>query len=716
MNKFLFTGIFFLVSNLVFSQIDSTSIGTESSLLSDTIKKSEFYEISINRESNKNKPSPAEHKPIEMIEARTFVLINGLKVILVENNILPFTSYKLFFDYSSILLNDKKGVDLVFNKLWGKNGRKNKEKDVIEYKSRTGTKINVDKKSIYIEGLSRYKTKNLELLSDLAMKFSFTQKEFEDTKSRVIDSLYFASNKNEFIVDAVARKLMFGLNNPVGESFNIDEIDSLKSKDIIDYHSAFFNPNNSYLMVYGNISMSELKRTVKKYFNNHRKGDIIKGYYPQPYNLPQVEIDFIENYNSDSLSVWMGNVKRTSDIDGNWLFERSNNTLLLDNDIGLFSTKFIDKYGITNLSIENEYEKKYFCLKYDISENDIAESIIKSIGQLEKIDRDEPIDSANFNIYKKQVVENYVQGFRNPEKISDLYLKYYITGFGKYMVPNLMEILDTISISRINQSLKQQVNYKKIRVVVSGKPGIAVPHLEKLGYKINYFDQFANTTFPPALDRAVPDSISVNDVISKHILARGGEKKLKSVKKLLQWWELDINNTKLYVKNKYMLPNKRLSTYSNKEVIVLKTMFNGEYGYVEQSGDITEIEGENFLKLSMEKSIFPLMYYQDLGYSLTLESQIPLKGEECYKVISEAPYGQQLLLYFRISDGLLIREEVIDYGTGDVINYTNYYDFKTYDDIIFPYRTETLIGGKKTMLTLTQIKINDENVRKKNFK
>ena len=716
MNKFLLTIIFFLVSILSFSQIHTTKLETETSIKHDTSHISKFYKLYIHTDPKHPKPTVAEHKPIKMIEARTFVLINGLKVILVKNNKLPFTSFKLHFDYSKILLGKKKGVDLVFNELWGKNGKRNKESSINNYKERTGTEINIDSKSIYIGGLSKYKNRNIELLADLAMNFSYTNKQFQSTKTRISDSLYFASNKNTFIADAVARKLMFGTNNPAGESFNVENIDSLKHKDVKEYYNAFFKPNNSYLMVYGDIEMWELKRMVSKYFNKYRKGDVIKGYHPQPYNIPKIEIDFIENYNSDSLSVWIGNVINSTSDETNWLLERSNRSMLFDEKIGLFSTTFLKKNKISNINNESEYDKKYFSIKYDVSEIDIAESIINSVSQLEKINNDKPLDSLHFSIFKNQITQKYIQNSKDPQKISDLYLMYYITGFGKYIVPNLMEIIDTISIIGINKSLKREITPNKLRIVVSGKPGIAVPHLEKLGYQLNYYDQFANTTFPPALDRAVPDSINANDVISRYILARGGETKLKEVKKLLQWWVIDINNTKLYVKNKSMLPNKRLSTYSNREVIVLKTVFNGEYGYVEKSGMITEFEGNDFLKLSMEKSIFPVMYYHDLGYILSLESQIPLKGEECYKVRAEAPYGQVTLLYFRINDGLLIRKEILSGSTGDIENYTNYSDFKTFDDLIFPYVTETLIGGQKTKLTLTQIKINDKNIRKSDFK
>ena len=717
MNKLLLTSILLLVSNLIFSQVDTTTTSAkDTTAITRSIDENIFYTISLNNEFTKPKPAPSPHVPVKMIEAKSFVLINGIKVILVENHKLPFVSFKLFFDYSDVLLRKRKGVDLVFEELWGKNGVKYKESKISDFKSRTGTKIKIDDKSIYVEGLSKYKSASISILSDLAFRFSFTNRQLQEAKSKLADSLYFVSNTNRFIADAVARKLMFGEGNPIGESYSVDKIDSLKASDVREYYHAFFNPNNSYLMVYGDITMNELDRMISKNFNKYRKGDVLKGYYPQPYNLPQVEIDFIENYHSDKLSVWMGNVINKTDFDENWLFEKSSNILLFDKEIGMFSSKFLKDSKITNLQSEYDDEGKYFAIEYDVSEKDVAKSIHKSIRAIERINSDKPLDSLGFQIFKSRIAQNYVEGLSNPQRISDLYLMYYVTGFGKYLVPNLMEIVDTISLPSVSKMLKHKLKPKQLRIVVSGKPSIAVPKLEKLGYKINYYTQFGEETFPPSLDRAVPDSIDVNDVLKRYINAKGGEERLKDVKKLLQWWVLDINHTQLFIKNKYMLPNKRLSTYSNKEVIVLKTVFNGEYGYVEKSGTITEIKGDKFLELSMERSIFPVLYYSDLGYAMYLESQIPLKGEECYKVRVEAPFGQEILLYFRISDGLLKRKEIIDSGTGKVVRYYNYSDYKTFNDIVFPYKVETVVGGEKVKLTLTQIKINDENIRKRDFK
>ena len=716
MNKFLATSIFLLFSSLIYSQVDTTKINLANHLPTDSTEIQKHYTISIDKTLLKDKPPVAEHKPISMPDPETLVLINGLKVILIHNNKLPVVSYKLFFDYSPILLQEMKGVDLVFEKMWAKNGRKYNEKYIADYKWRTGTKMKIDAKSIYLEGLSRYKEKNMSIISDLAFRFNFTEDQLENEKIKISDSLYFASNTNEFIVDAVARNLMFGKNNPNGESYDINNIDSLTSKDVKKYYDSFFNPNNAYLVVYGDISMRELQRLVYKYLNRFRKGELIKGYYPQPYNLPQIEIDFIENYNSDDLSVWMGNVMNRVYHDENWLFEKTGDILLFDNKIGAFNDSYLETNNIDNLSYNYKEDGKYFALSYNSNEKDIAKTISKNIATLKKINSNNIIDSLHFDSFKDLILKNYINGMREPEIISDLYLMYYISGFGKYLVPNLSEIIDTISLRTLSESLEKKIISDKLRIVVSGKPKVAVPKLEKLGYKLNYYDQFGNTTFPPALDRAVPDSITVNYVIDRYVKSIGGLEKLKEVKKLLQWWVIDLNNNKLYIKNKYMLPNKRLSTYSNKEIIVLKTVFNGEYGYVQKSGMINDIEGNDFLKLTMERSIFPIIYYDEHGYLLSLESKIPLKGEECYKIRVEAPYGELSHLYFRISDGMLIRKEYIDIKTNKVLNFINFSDFKTFGDIKFPYKTETDIGGKKTTLTLTQIKINDENIRKRDFR
>ncbi|MEN8139064.1 MAG: insulinase family protein [Bacteroidota bacterium] len=730
--------IFILFVNNVFSQEDSSLVkrntrvvdslnmldipfvvedqevysGSDTSVITDK----QFYKLFLNKNYSRPQPPEAEYSSFKLIEAQTFVLTNGIKVILLQNDKLPVVSYKMYFDYNKIFLGSKKGVDLIFRDLWGKSSRSYKENEISEYIDFTAGKLELAEKSIYLEGLEKYKEKNLLLLSDMTLGFKVSDSQFLNSKRKIIDSLKHVEYQNKYISKSVGRNLMFGNNHPVGEFIQISEVDSLSKFDLYDYYNSYYKPNNSYLVVYGDISLRELKRIVNRNFRKYRKGNVINGYYPQPYNIHQTEIDFIENYDSDELSVWMGNVDKLDTYDSNWILGRIGNFILLDEEEGLFRNELVENNTVSNFGYHLRDQGAYFSVTYNAKQDSVATSIEKSLEVVNSVLDDKVPEGVDLKSIESKIIDNYINGLSDPQKISDLYLLYYLTGLDKYLVKNLMSVIDTVDFSTVSNVLSNRVKPNKMRVVVSGPPQVAVPQLEKLGYPIIYYDKYAKETFPPSLDRSVPDSVDVNYVLQRYIKVIGGDENLKNIKKLWQWWVMDINNSKLFVKNKYMLPNKRLSTYSNNEVIVLKTVFNGEYGYVERSGEKQNILGEEFMKLSLEKSIFPIMYYQEDGYLMTLESQIPLKGELCYKIRVESPVGEVSLLYFRVSDGYLIKRESIDVKTNKVNNYLDYSDFKTYDNVVFPYKVETLIGGKKSVLTLTQIKINDENVRKRNFK
>ncbi len=168
MRIFFTITISLLLSNLSFSQIDSTK--NETAILNsdsvnnrkfistynfefDSIIEEKFYKLSFDNNFSRPKPPVDKFLPIKMIESQTFVLVNGLKVILIQNKKLPFVSYNLYFDYQNVVMNKKKGIELLFKDLWGKNGKTHKENEIIEYKDRTGTKVEVDDKWIYVEGL-----------------------------------------------------------------------------------------------------------------------------------------------------------------------------------------------------------------------------------------------------------------------------------------------------------------------------------------------------------------------------------------------------------------------------------------------------------------------------------------------------------------------------------------------------------------------------------
>ena len=702
-------------------KVDSNKTKPKLNIIADSTDYVSYYTIKADTTNSKLEPKAAIQHPLKLSKTQTFVTFNGLKVILIQNEKFPIVSYTIFFDYYNRVLGEKKGIDNIFYDLWGKSSKYYSAKDIETHKQTTSTKIEVGEKFIYLEGLDRYRLKNLKIISDLALGMSVTDSKFKEEKNRLKSEQYFNSNNNQYISESVGKFLMFGDKHPNGEKTNLNSIDSLSKADLTSFYKTYYNINNSYLVVYGNISLSELKTSVSKYFNKYKKHIIVNGFYPQPYNLRGTEIDFIENYSEDSLSVWMGNVDGLNGLDPKWFLDRAGEELLFRKDDGLIAKEVIRSENISNFSYNYRDMSKFFSIKYKVSEKYVSTSILNSVNVLKQV-IEQPVENKLENTdlistsLKYNLREIYTENLTNPKLVSFFYLKYYLSGINKFLIPNLMGILDTSKQSSITNHLKLRIKPNNLRIVVSGPPQIAVPQLEKLGYPINYYLSNGEPTFPPSLDRVAADSITVNYVLDRYIKTIGGADNLNEVKKLLQWWIVKVNNNTLYIKNKTMLPHYRLSTYSNKNMIVMKSVFNGEYGYIEKSGEINEISNKEFIKLSYEKSIFPIMHYQNDAYVMSVESKIPLQGEDTYKIRVEAPFGEVSFLYFRVSDGLLIRKDIINPKNENTIQKIEYSDFKTFNNIIYPYKINTLINGIETNMTLTQILINDKYIRKKNFK
>ncbi|MCK5824319.1 MAG: insulinase family protein, partial [Ichthyobacteriaceae bacterium] len=674
-----------------------------------------WYNIFFRKELTNSKPDTIAHKHSIFKDAETYILSNGLRVILVNNSKLPFVSYKYYFDSALPLLKDKKGIELVFKELWGKQSKYYSKSKIKAHLSTSLSNLNVEDGTLFVDGLRRYKLSNLKMLTDLAFNFKVDEKVFIVAKNKIRDSIISVSKTNNFISEKVSRKLTFGDSNPNGEFYNADVINELTIDDLYRFYRKIYNPNQAHLVVYGDVELNALKSYTKKYISKYKRKYGGHKYYLTPYNLQNTKVDFIENYSSDEISVFIGNVIPTEIYYKNWAHYHIGKEMLFNNDYGLLSEGLIKNNAIWNFENNISKDHKYFHIKYNTNPNNIDVVLSETISVLNNGITEKP-NLKKVNVIKKSIVKTYNSFLTDPEKISDLLLKHYITGLDNYFVPNIMEMMNNTNYEVFSNEIKKSIKTDKMRIVISGKPEIALPLIEKLGFDIDYFDENGDKTYQPALDRAIPKKMTVSRVMNKYTNALGGRTNIRKIKKLVQWWKIEIGNNTIKLKSKLMLPHKRLNTFLNDNEIILKSVFNESYGYVETGGYRRDFNKKEIAEFSTTKSIFPESYYLKDRFKMKLVSLIPIKGEFCYKVDVRTKFKTYQRLYLRVSDGMLIRKEELDKKDGDVVQYYNYSDFKTFEGVVFPYKIETVFNGKKAKLTLTQMITNDKSVNKKRFK
>ena len=114
-----------------------------------------LFVTGIMQAQDRTQPKPGTSPVVNIKKPQTFVLANGLKVMIVENNKLPRVSYSLTLDNAPFAEGNKKGVDELTSSLIG-NGSKKTLKDAFnEEVDFLGANINVSSQGAYASSLSK---------------------------------------------------------------------------------------------------------------------------------------------------------------------------------------------------------------------------------------------------------------------------------------------------------------------------------------------------------------------------------------------------------------------------------------------------------------------------------------------------------------------------------------------------------------------------------
>ncbi|HQE33346.1 MAG TPA: insulinase family protein, partial [Flavobacterium alvei] len=131
----------------------------------------------IMQAQDRPQPKPGKAPVVNIKKPQTFILSNGLKVMVVENHKLPRVTFNLTLDNPPFAEGNKKGVDDLTSSLIG-NGSKKIAKDIFnEEIDFFGANVNFSSQGAYANTLSKYATQILELMADGALNPNFTQVE-----------------------------------------------------------------------------------------------------------------------------------------------------------------------------------------------------------------------------------------------------------------------------------------------------------------------------------------------------------------------------------------------------------------------------------------------------------------------------------------------------------------------------------------------------------
>lgn len=634
-------------------------------------------------------PTPAPARDIELGNYTSFDLINGLKVIVVENHKIPRVSYQLAFNQDPLVEADKAGYTEIAGDLISK-GTKNKSKaEIDEAIDFIGANLNTSATGIYASSLKKHSEKLLDILTDILYNPAFSSDEFNKIKKKAESGLASAKTNPESIASNIRSKVNFGERHPYGEVETEATLKNIELKDCVDFYNTYFKPNNAYLVIVGDISVEEARSQVDKYFNKWQKGAIPSFSLPK---VPEPRGTQVRFGNKDGAVQSVINISYAVDLTpGSQDAIKAN----LMNSIlggGIFSGRLMqnlrEKHAYTygaRSTLSSDKIKGYFNAFASVRNDVTDSSVTQFLVEMNRMVND-PVSEADLASVKSTTAGNFGRSLESPQTIANFALNTFRYNLPKDYYNHYLRNVDAVTVADIQAMAKKYIKPENCNIIVVGNKDQVANKLVKFDADgvIDYYDAFGNKIKDVKVE--ISENVTPANIINSYLEAIGGSKKLGDIKTISTASKANIMGQEITMETYQSNAGKYAMKMNMGGRTMQEQRFDGKKGMFVQMGQRQVIEeGDELEDMRESAKPFGQLEYSKPGYTLTLKDAEAINGINCYKILVKSPKGKESTEFYDVKTGLLIRS-VSQQGPGVVTS-----DYKNYKDVggvKFPFEIE----------------------------
>lgn len=659
-------------------------------------------------------PKPGPAPAINVNKPQSFVLKNGLKVLVVENHKLPRVSFNLTLDNAPYAEGNKKGVSDILSGMLG-NGTKKISKDAFnEEIDFLGADINFYASGAYANGLSRYSKRILELMADGALNPLFDQSEFDKEKEKIIEGL----KADEKSVSAIARRvenvLVFGKEHYRGEFTSEETLKNVTLDDVIINYNNYFVPANAYLVIVGDVKFKEIKKEVEKLFGKWKEAKAPVFTYSTPKDVQYSQINFIDAPNAVQSEIALVNLSNLKMTDKEYFSVLLANQILGGGGEGRLFLNLREKHGWTYGAYSSIGAGKYinkFRSSASVRNTVTDSAVVEFFNELKRIKTD-LVSEEDLKNAKAKYVGNFVMQIEKPSTIAGYALNKETQGLPEDFYENYIKNINAVTAEDIKNAANKYFLSDNTRVVIVGKAADVLPGLEVMSKReklpIFYFDKYGNPAEKPEVKKPIPAGVTAQTVLNNYINAIGGEKAVKNVKTLVTFSSGTVQGMPLELVTK--TAQKKMSVEMKAMgSTMMKQVVNEKEAYAVQQGQRVDFKDQDLKDMqAMAGNFKELSLVTDKAVTLTGIENI--NGADAYAIKS----GKSTY-YYDVKTGFKVAEaQELEQGGQKMTQTTYYQDYKDVKGLKFPYKTIMNVGIEIELIT-SEVKIN-EGVTDADFK
>lgn len=449
-------------------------------------------------------PKPQPDPKLNLPSIEKHKLQGGLNVWMVKQGELPIVSMNLVLNSGGTLdPADRAGLASITASLLDDGTKTRSAEDIANQLQSIGASLGSnagwDFGSVSLQTLTKNLDRALEIYADVISNAAFPEKEVESFRARSLVGLRQRRDNPNAIANVAFSKLLYGAKHPYGKPLGGDEasITAITKADIEKFYSDYYRPNNSTLVVVGDVDSKTLLPKLQKAFAGWKPGNAAKFSVPAAasFNAPGIYIVDKPGAAQSVLSIGQVGVDRSNP---------DYFPLLVMNSIlgGQFSSR-------VNMNLREEKGYTYgartawsfrrgagpFEASADVQTAVTKESVMEFMKELYGIRGGIPVTQAELDYNKQSLIRRYPAGFETNGQIANQLANLVVFGLPDSYFNNYIRNIQAVTLQDINRVANKYLNPEKMAILVVGDKSVIEPGLKEIpewGGKIHYLDADGN--------------------------------------------------------------------------------------------------------------------------------------------------------------------------------------------------------------------------------
>jgi len=659
--------------------------------------------MTMQAQNDRPQPKPGPAPTVNVGKPQRFTLINGLKVMVVENSKLPRVSFNLHIDNAPYAEGAKKGISDLTGEMIGK-GTQTISKDAFnEEIDFIGANINFSSDGAFASGLSKYAGRILELMAQGCLNPNFTQEELDKEKAKLIESIKSNEKSVASVATRVENFLAFGKSHPAGEYLTEQSINNVTLTDLNQYYNTYFVPENAYLVVIGDVKFADVKAKIEDAFESWTKASAPFLTHNDPKNVQYTQINFVDMPNAVQSAISFVNTITLKMTDKDYFAALLANQIFGGDFNSYLNMNLREKHGWTYGASSSIRGNKYVT-KFKASSqvrNAVTDSaVVELLKEVKKIRTEKVTDEVLKNV-KASYIGNFVMQIEKPETVARYALATETQKLPADFYENYIKSINAVTVDEVMAAANKYILSDNARIVVVGKGSEIIPALEKTKIPMFFFDKYGNPVEKPVVVRPTPAGVTVKSVVDNYLKVIGGEKAVKAVKTLASKSSATVQGIPMELNVKATTEGKLKVEMIGMGMTMMKELVNEKGGYIEQQGQKKVLEGDKLAEARAEAHPFPELALATKP-NVTLLPIQQIEGKDAYGIKD----GKKTYFYDVVS-GYRVAINEPQEANGQTINKTTLFDdYKEIKGIKFPFRTVLNVGIEIHLATY-EIKVNE---------